>query len=321
MNILIQKYQDLCLKYRRVINEADISSLFNQEEIKEMHLSYGSVDLFIKHSLDINEFYTNNQVMFVLCKGCPFYNQCLNDKHAKCKKNNIQFNFDNVEFVGEVNLLKWFYFNTILYLNEYQDVKSYGGFFDVFKRINKIKLKNKSVVLYSDHFHHYERVKSATFLAYQGTSIELLLEKIMFFISGNHCEFYFDNITNEADIKSPIEEIMFKALDNHPFLRKKYKYTLEKQAIITDNTGNLLFTLDMLMTINNDFNLCIECDGYNYHSDPERFELDRRRDRTLLKRGIYTARFSSHDINYRLDDAIDDIKEIIEFHINKKLFR
>lgn len=42
--------------------------------------------------------------------------------------------------------------------------------------------------------------------------------------------------------------------------------------------------------------LVIELDGYLYHSDPERFEADRRRDARLSIRGYRVLRFSYHQV-------------------------
>lgn len=318
---LVKKYQNICSLYRKIIPSNEISNYFSQEEINSIFRTYNDIDDFINKALDTDEYFKENTIMLNVCQGCPFFNQCSGDKHARCLNHRLEVDFSNIEFVGDENTLKWFYLNTMIYLNDYQSKsKIANNFFSVFKRVKKIKMKKKMILMYSDHFLHYERVKNAGFLSYQGDIVEVLLNQIMYMITGNYYEFYFDNITNETEIKSPIEDKMFKALDNNPYLRKKFKYTLEKQHVITDPLGNILFTLDFLMDFGDKFKLCIECDGYNYHSNPERFELDRRRDRTLLKQGIYTVRFTSHEINYLLEDCISDIIEIVEFHLYNKFY-
>lgn len=318
MDQLMSKYQKLCLEQRKVIYPQDFSQYFSQSELNGIYNAYGDINTFFNKSTQAEEFYQNNEIMFTICQGCSFYTQCRGNTRAKCKDNQPPMDFDHIEFIGDEKLLKWFYLNSLLYLHENAPKsRAFGGFFEIFKSVKKIKIKKKFIIMYSERFQHYERVKNAQFLSYQGATVESALSQILYLASGQYYEFYFDNITNDTEIKSPIEEKMFKALDNHSYLRKRYKFTLEQQHIISDAFGNVMFTLDFLMNIENKFKLCIEVDGYNYHSDPERFDLDRRRDRTLLKKGIYTARFSSHDVNFRLDDSLQDIIDIIEFHMHK----
>ena len=42
--------------------------------------------------------------------------------------------------------------------------------------------------------------------------------------------------------------------------------------------------------------IAVECDGYQYHSNPESFTKDRQRDRILAASGIQVYRFSGHEI-------------------------
>jgi very-short-patch-repair endonuclease len=45
-----------------------------------------------------------------------------------------------------------------------------------------------------------------------------------------------------------------------------------------------------------DFNLVVECDGFQYHSTKEKFVADRQRDRLLKKNGFDVLRFSGSEI-------------------------
>ena len=47
------------------------------------------------------------------------------------------------------------------------------------------------------------------------------------------------------------------------------------------------------------FNLIVECDGYKYHSSPERFSNDRARDRLLKSEGYDVLRFAGTEIYHR----------------------
>lgn len=61
---------------------------------------------------------------------------------------------------------------------------------------------------------------------------------------------------------------------------------------------------------NESFNLVIECDGYEYHSDKDTFVYDRERDRVLRNEGFEILRFSGREINQR---PIDVAKEVIRY--------
>ena len=43
-------------------------------------------------------------------------------------------------------------------------------------------------------------------------------------------------------------------------------------------------------------NIIVECDGFDYHSDRDRFTNDRQRDRTLISLGYEVLRFSGSEI-------------------------
>jgi len=59
----------------------------------------------------------------------------------------------------------------------------------------------------------------------------------------------------------------------------------------------------------NDLNIIVECDGYQHHSDKESFTHDRRRDRTLKKRGFEVLRYSGSEI---YQDPINTAYELFE---------
>lgn len=321
MDNLVKKYQDMVSKYRKKLSIEDVNQYFSTYDTQFILTNYGSFDKFIRQSLDTNSFEKNHLAMLTLCEGCSFLSTCQTNSRAKCIDNSPPQYDTKVEFSGDEKSLRWFYLNTLLFLNEYSETnRILGSFYQVFLKVKKVKLKGKYIIMYADNFLHYERVKNANFLSYQGTIVEDFLVQLMKMVTGKEYEFYLDNIVNETEIKSPIEEKLFKALDNNPYMRKKFKYSLEQHHLILDGFGQVLFELDMLINVENKFKLCIECDGYNYHSDPERFHLDRLRDRTLLKRGIYTARFTSDDINRFLEDTVSDIIQIIEFHIHGKFY-
>lgn len=60
-----------------------------------------------------------------------------------------------------------------------------------------------------------------------------------------------------------------------------------------------------------DFGLIVECDGFQFHSSPEAFSKDRKRDRVLATRGLRTLRFSGAEITKSPVDATRDILELL----------
>lgn len=66
------------------------------------------------------------------------------------------------------------------------------------------------------------------------------------------------------------------------------------------------------------FNLIVECDGYEYHSDQATFERDRKRDRAFAAAGYRVLRFSGGEI---YADPIGKSRELFDFLQNhSKLF-
>ncbi len=59
-----------------------------------------------------------------------------------------------------------------------------------------------------------------------------------------------------------------------------------------------------------DFNLIVECDGYQYHNTAERFSNDRSRDRLLKTHGYDVFRFSGTEIYHR---PVEMAKELTDY--------
>ena len=58
-------------------------------------------------------------------------------------------------------------------------------------------------------------------------------------------------------------------------------------------------------------NVIVECDGYKYHSNREKFERDRKRDRALQALGYNVFRFSGSEINQDPHSAADELARFL----------
>lgn len=64
------------------------------------------------------------------------------------------------------------------------------------------------------------------------------------------------------------------------------------------------------------FHFVVECDGYEFHSNKESFEKDRKRDMTLLKEGIPTIRLPGKEIIKDPNSCASDVFKTIYKHTN-----
>lgn len=91
-----------------------------------------------------------------------------------------------------------------------------------------------------------------------------------------------------------------------------HSFQVMTQERITCSTGKeyrvdfLIYCIDKE---GKDHYFVIECDGYEFHSDKEKFKEDRLRDRSLLRDGFVTIRLSGSEI---VQDASYCVYEIFE---------
>ncbi|MEX0696989.1 MAG: DUF559 domain-containing protein [Dongiaceae bacterium] len=60
-----------------------------------------------------------------------------------------------------------------------------------------------------------------------------------------------------------------------------------------------------------DINVIVECDGFAFHSDPEKFERDRKRDRALQDCGYDVLRFAGSEINRDSRAVADELARFL----------
>jgi len=80
-------------------------------------------------------------------------------------------------------------------------------------------------------------------------------------------------------------------------LHQAFHLTMQARFTNLDIDGKTL-RADAYIWIPSDpgFNLIVECDGYQFHSDPKAFERDRKRDRAFTNAGFRVQRFSGREI-------------------------
>lgn len=70
------------------------------------------------------------------------------------------------------------------------------------------------------------------------------------------------------------------------------------------------YRVDFMIPTPNGGMLAVECDGLQYHANPQTYTKDRQRDNNFLKNGITPVRFSSVDIENDIDGCINTIENI-----------
>jgi len=112
---------------------------------------------------------------------------------------------------------------------------------------------------------------------------------------------------NEVFLESYIEEKVWDALKSEGIdAERQYEiYYREKKK-------NRFFRLDFALFCK-DRNIDLECNGdKHHHEDKEDIKGDKRRDRILTKKGWAISRLTRDEINKKLTDCINELKEMID---------
>ncbi len=112
---------------------------------------------------------------------------------------------------------------------------------------------------------------------------------------------------NEVFLESYIEEKVWDALKSEGIdAERQYEiYYKEKKK-------HRFFRLDFGLFCKNR-NIDLECNGDKYHhEDKDDIKKDKSRDRILTKKGWAISRFTKDEINTKLEDCINELKEMID---------
>jgi very-short-patch-repair endonuclease len=109
---------------------------------------------------------------------------------------------------------------------------------------------------------------------------------------------------NDLFYESPLEEKFWTEFKNSGILA-------ERQFLETIGKSN--FFLDFAIFCKNR-NLDIECDGDTYHTEKQLVQQDKRRDNILESRGWNVLRYTTEDIEYKLDESIKQVKDTINHY-------
>jgi len=100
-------------------------------------------------------------------------------------------------------------------------------------------------------------------------------------------------IQEESYVRYKNEFIVMHELDYY------HSFILVQQAGFPDikiNGKSVRTDVFIYVPANDDFNIVVECDGFQYHSDKGSFVSDRQRDRALKANGFEVVRFSGTEI-------------------------
>ena len=140
------------------------------------------------------------------------------------------------------------------------------------------------------------------------------------------CEF----VNNDGEVKSPISEV--EVLYKKPFIKVEYCGFQEQKfnrfieikpqfKVYNKSNSNKFFLLDFGVFLykkgNNQFEkelikkFCVECDGYEFHSEKEHIIKDNIRNRKILEQDFHTIRYLGREINNLTDDDIFSLLDIL----------
>lgn len=136
-----------------------------------------------------------------------------------------------------------------------------------------------------------------------------------------------------GDCDSPIEQLYFLALKNS-CIYENIDLTIETQKEIYANgkkykvdfyiTASELFSLvknDKHTIYSREVNLCVECDGHNFHEKTkEQVSKDKSRERDIMSKGLNLIRFSGSEIYTKSNKCAIQTLKILKNHLDKKDF-
>jgi very-short-patch-repair endonuclease len=124
------------------------------------------------------------------------------------------------------------------------------------------------------------------------------------FITTNLDRFQNANEINDLFFESSLEEKVWAEF-------KRSGIRAERQYFET--AGNKKFVLDFALFCKN-CKLDVECDGDNYHTGKSLVQNDKRRSNLLESKGWNVMRYTTEDIETRLDESITQVKDAINFY-------
>lgn len=152
----------------------------------------------------------------------------------------------------------------------------------------------------------------------EGSAVNGLEETVANSIREKLIEYQDELLLSLENCESPIEKLL--ALELYDERRNDERVypdvfnlsTIKTQEKIKCSTGKeyrVDFLLSCLDAKGRNHFFIVECDGYEFHSNKEKFKEDRARDRLLLRDGYKTIRFSGSEI---VEDTNFCVYEIFE---------
>ena len=125
--------------------------------------------------------------------------------------------------------------------------------------------------------------------------------RIIIFIRSNMGKFLNANEINDLYLGSSIEEKMWREL-------KKNMLPAERE--FHQKIKNKNYFIDFALFCKN-IKLALECDGDEYHLKEKDVKYDKSRDNDLKSKGWNVLRYTSTEINNKIDEVIFQVKEAI----------
>lgn len=116
---------------------------------------------------------------------------------------------------------------------------------------------------------------------------------------------------NDLYIESYIEEKMWDKL-------KKERIPAERQYEVKTGLDNFFIDFAIRCKVSD---VGVECDGDEFHNKAENVKYDKNRDNKLKAMNWNILRYTSDEINLRLDDSVCQIKEVVNRYGGAKDYR
>ena len=106
-----------------------------------------------------------------------------------------------------------------------------------------------------------------------------------------------------------------ESFENHTPIERKFAESLIKNEIVYKFQHEIgKYFIDFFIPPN----ICIECDGMLYHSEPKQRKKDEIKDRYLISKGFFVIRFTGNEITKNVESCTGEVKRFIQVCLDAK---
>lgn len=191
------------------------------------------------------------------------------------------------------------FYHTKIFEFEKYSIKWYGNV----KRISVVKRKE----LFPEHEqfdpkseNEYYKIEFAPLIELPAPIISMRQRRLLF-IPTTEQKFFNATEINHLFNDSPLEDLLWKYFEEK-------KIPTERQFYISVGSKNYFLDFAIFCKAKN---INVECDGDTHHTNKENVQSDKWRSNDLTKAGWSVLRFTTDDLNYRMNDTISVVNDTI----------